>query len=42
MDKEDDEYIDLGPEEFGYVIRANGTKSSDLTLPVVELMQKIV
>ena len=41
-DQEDEEYIEIGPEEFGYVIRQNGTKSHDLTLPIVELIQRIV
>lgn len=34
----DTEYARKGPEHFGYVINANGTKSSDLTLPIYHLL----
>lgn len=34
----DMEYASKGPEHFGYVVEANGTKSSDLTLPIHHLL----
>jgi hypothetical protein len=34
----DPEYASKGPEHFGYVIAADGTKSSDLTLPIHDLL----
>jgi hypothetical protein len=34
----DREYVLLGPEEFGYVVQADGSRSSDLTAPVVKLL----
>lgn len=34
----DPEYAIKGPEHFGYVIAADGTKSSDLTLPIHDLL----
>ncbi|WP_373321619.1 TRAFAC clade GTPase domain-containing protein, partial [Acetobacter fabarum] len=34
----DMDYASKGPEHFGYVIEANGTKSSDLTLPIHHLL----
>lgn len=39
--KSDEEYLDLGPENFGYVIEPNGARESDLTLPIIELMKLI-
>jgi len=30
----DDEYIDKGPENFGYIVNSNGVKESDLTLSI--------
>jgi hypothetical protein len=30
----DKEYVGRGPDEFGYVIQADGSRSSDLTVPV--------
>ena len=35
---EDQDYIDLGPEAFGYVVRADGTHSPDLTLALTPLL----
>ncbi|MCI0618925.1 hypothetical protein L0244_38625, partial [bacterium] len=40
-DAEDEEYIIQGPEEFGYIVLQDGTKSPDLTLPALELMRRI-
>lgn len=34
----DIEYASKGPEHFGYVVEANGTKSGDLTLPIYHLL----
>lgn len=34
----DIEYASKGPEHFGYVVEANGTKSGDLTLPIHHLL----
>ena len=34
----DVEYASRGPEHFGYVVEANGSKSSDLTLPIYRLL----
>lgn len=34
----DMEYVSKGPEHFGYVVEANGTKSVDLTLPIYHLL----
>jgi hypothetical protein len=36
-DHQDEEYIDRGPEEFGYVITPEGEVTDDLTLPLVAL-----
>ncbi len=33
-DTPDGEYIDRGPERFGYVVLPDGTRSPDLTLPI--------
>ena len=38
----DMEYASKGPEHFGYVVEANGTKSSDLTLPIFHLLDASV
>lgn len=38
MDREDDEYLERGPESFGYVIQPDGDWSPDLTLPVSALL----
>lgn len=35
----DMEYASKGPEHFGYVVEANGTKSDDLTLPIWHLLE---
>jgi hypothetical protein len=34
----DMEYASKGPEHFGYVVEANGTKNGDLTLPIYHLL----
>lgn len=34
----DQDYAIRGPEEFGYVVLPDGTKSSDITLPIQRLM----
>lgn len=40
-EEEDEDYKNQGPEEFGYIVLQDGTKSPDLTLPVFELMQQL-
>lgn len=37
----DDGYAARGPEQFGYVVLADGTRSTDLTLPIQLLLEKI-
>ena len=34
----DEEYITQGSEQFGYVVLEDGTHTSDLTLPIRELL----
>lgn len=34
-----DEYVDYGPQEFGYIIQPDGTRCDDLTLPLLKLME---
>lgn len=34
----DDEYLDFGPENFGYVVTPEGEREKDLTLPIVNLL----
>lgn len=38
-DTPDNEYLDRGPESFGYVVLPDGSRSPDLTLPVFRLSQ---
>jgi hypothetical protein len=38
-DSEDEEYIDLGPEHFGYIVQEDGTRSSDLTLAIKPVLR---
>ena len=40
-DSHDSEYVDRGPESFGYVVRNDGTHTSDLTLPISSLLASI-
>lgn len=37
-DNVDDEYIDKGPENFGYIVNPNGVKESDLTLSILGII----
>lgn len=39
--KSDDEYLDFGPENFGYVVTPEGNQAKDLTLPIVDLMRLV-
>lgn len=34
-DQSDEDYLDNGPDSFGFVVQPNGQKSRDLTLPLV-------
>jgi double-GTPase-like protein len=36
--EQDDDYVNLGPEQFGYVVRPDGSRSADLTLPIKALL----
>lgn len=36
----DQEYIDRGPEKFGYVVQADGSQSPDLTIPIELLVDR--
>lgn len=38
----DIDYVTRGPEHFGYVIKADGSESSDLTLPIKLLLEGLV
>ncbi len=40
MKEPDEEYATRGPEEFGYVILPDGTRDTDITLPVRRLLGK--
>jgi hypothetical protein len=42
LDKDhcDDEIIDTGPEQHGYVVLSDGRRDSDLTLPLLELLRR--
>lgn len=35
--EQDDEYVSQGPERFGYIVRADGSRDPDLTVPIAEL-----
>lgn len=35
----DEEYISKGPESFGYVIRVDGTRTDDLTIPLLMMLE---
>lgn len=37
----DEDYVDRGPEHFGYVVLADGTRKDDLSLPVARLARII-
>ena len=39
--KPDDEYLDKGPENFGYIVTSNGTHEKDLTLPLTNVLDLI-
>jgi hypothetical protein len=36
--EQDTEYVNRGPEKFGYVVGSDGSQSADLTLPIVTLL----
>jgi hypothetical protein len=38
----DMEYVARGPEQFGYVVNADGSEASDLTLPIAMMLQGLV
>ena len=35
----DDDFINRGPESFGYVVRADGSQCDDLTVPLLQMLQ---
>lgn len=37
----DVEYVTRGPEEFGYMVQADGSRSSDLTIPIELLVNRV-
>lgn len=39
-DRADEEYVDLGPEQFGYVVLPDGQQVEDLTKPVASLLRR--
>ena len=41
QDAQDQDYLNRGPEHFGYVVQEDGTVDNDLTLPIVELVTRI-
>jgi hypothetical protein len=40
-DEPDEEYIEQGPQSFGYVVPPGGGDSSDLTLPLAYLLERL-
>lgn len=36
-DTPDEDYVNCGPEQFGYVVRADGSRDPDLTFPIADL-----
>jgi hypothetical protein len=41
-DRIDEEYVDQGPEHFGYVVLPNGQRVADLTRPVARLLRRTI
>lgn len=39
-ESQDEEYINNGPEGFGYIINTDGSRSADLTLPIQRLLNE--
>lgn len=40
FDEPDQEYLDQGPEQFGYVVQNDGEQSTDLTIPLTHLINQ--
>ncbi len=40
-DMPDEAYMDEGPEQFGYIVLPDGSRTPDLTLPVATLMEQL-
>lgn len=40
-DRPDEDYLDRGPRQFGYVVQPDGQQSSDITLPLLHLLQDV-
>ena len=38
----DEDYLDNGPESFGYVILPDGNRDEDLTLPVAKILERLI
>lgn len=36
----DEDFVDKGPEHFGFVVLSDGSESHDLTLPIAELLER--
>ncbi len=39
-DSHDEDYISRGPNQFGYIVRMDGTRHKDLTIPIGELARR--
>jgi hypothetical protein len=37
----DEEYLDNGPESFGYVVLEDGIQEDDLTMPVAKILERL-
>jgi hypothetical protein len=38
----DEDYLDNGPESFGYVVLPDGNQDDDLTLPVAKILERLI
>jgi hypothetical protein len=36
-DEPDDDYLNSGPEQFGYIVMPDGSRTPDLTAPIADL-----
>jgi len=40
LEQSDEDYINLGPEQFGYIVNPDGSQSPDLTIPLQALIDR--
>ncbi|AMV35121.1 hypothetical protein VN12_23545 [Pirellula sp. SH-Sr6A] len=40
-EKYDEDYVNKGPESFGYIIQSNGHRDDDLTIPLLKMLELI-